>query len=87
MPAGAKIDSYLLENAEQCFAHSYAQWGFSALQCRWGGYKKLKHLTYTYITYEDHYEKPEQFVGREIHQVCVSSIARVCPVVYFYENN
>jgi hypothetical protein len=86
MPDSALIDNEAVADAVNCWSRNHASWSCSALQSLYF-YKKLKHLTYNYITYTDIFEEPSQFLGKEINQVCISSMRDVHPVIYYYENN
>lgn len=81
----ATVEQTIIAGSYNCWNELFKDWGYSAIQARYN-YRYIKHLNVTYFIY-DIVKTKEEFRGKRIEQVCVSTVSNVHPFVYYYDVN
>jgi hypothetical protein len=78
----AVITENLIENIENFQNENYANWNYSAITARYGDYRPIKYLNFTYFIYNHYNDKSEMF-NKEINGICISTMSDIKPVIHF----
>jgi hypothetical protein len=78
----ATFSQNILDNLQKFKSDLFVQWSYSSIVSRYGDYRTIKYLYFTYWNY-NHFDNPKELLNKKIEDICITTTSMVTPIIPF----